>query len=94
MYMYSACNVMPHSDHVHLICSRQQMDSSECDIITGFYFEDSSPLHVLMLEGLRERGVSRLWTELPHHHTQGTHTNIYENYDSGNTYQYLFIKFY
>ena len=47
------------------------MASRECNVITGFHFEDASHHHILMLEGLREGGVHRLWTELPHHHTQG-----------------------
>ena len=54
--------------------SRDQMGSRECNVITGFHFEDASHQHILMLEGLRERGVHRMWTELPHHHTQGTYT--------------------
>ena len=47
------------------------MSSSKCDVITGFHFQDSSNLHILMLEGLHGSGVQQLWTGLPRHHTQG-----------------------
>ena len=48
----------------------EQMEGHECDIITGFHIEDSER-HVLVLEGLHRMGIRELWTNLPHHPTQG-----------------------
>ena len=50
--------------------SSEQMESHECDIITGFHIEDRER-HVFVLEGLHRMGIRELWTNLPHHPTQG-----------------------
>ena len=49
---------------------RDQISSGECDVVTGFHVEDWEQ-HVLVLEGLAEGGVGRVWAEQPHHPTQG-----------------------
>ena len=50
--------------------SSEQMESPECDIITGFHIEDRER-HVLVLEGLHRMGIRNLWNRLPHHPTEG-----------------------
>lgn len=49
--------------------SREQLSSSQCDIITGFQVEDQHQ-HIVMLEGLKWGGVKQLWEELPRHSSQ------------------------
>ena len=46
------------------------MLSNSCDVVTGFHVEDRYQ-HIIVLEGLRSRGINTLWNELPHHNTQG-----------------------
>ncbi len=50
--------------------TKEQMTSGECDVITGFHMEDSEH-HVIVLEGLKSRGLKKIWEESPHHTTQG-----------------------
>ena len=39
--------------------------------------------HVVVLEGVRGGGVRRVWEELPHHPTQGTHTWHFSECEGG-----------
>ena len=50
--------------------TKDQMTSSECDVITGFHVEDWEQ-HVVVLEGLKTGGLKRIWDDLPHHFTEG-----------------------
>lgn len=47
----------------------EQLSSFQHDLITGFHVDDWER-HIVMLEGLKEKGISTLWNELPHHHSQ------------------------
>ena len=60
----------PTSSLLPLSTPRDQLSSGACDVVTGFHVEDWER-HVLVLEGLAEGGVGRVWAEQPHHHTQG-----------------------
>lgn len=50
--------------------TKEQMTSGECNVITGFHMEDSEH-HVIVLEGLKTRGLKKIWEESPHHTTKG-----------------------
>ena len=50
--------------------TKDEMSSSDCDIITGFHVEDQEQ-HIIVLEGLKKGGLKRIWDELPHHSTEG-----------------------
>ena len=58
------------------------MCSVKCDVVTGFHVEDWEQ-HVVVLEGVRGGGVRRVWEELPHHPTQGTHTWHFSECEGG-----------
>ncbi len=54
--------------------TKEQMSSSECDVITGFQLEDGE-CHIIVLEGLKSQGLKRIWEQSPHHSTVGECVN-------------------
>lgn len=52
--------------------TKEQVTSSECDVITGFHLDDWKQ-HVIVLEGLKAGGLKMIWDSLPHHPTEGTY---------------------
>ena len=60
---------------MYVCYNRDQMVSSECDVVTGFHVEDWEQ-HIIVLEGLRAGGIHSLWQQLPHHSTQGEGMDI------------------
>ena len=50
---------------------REQLKSSQCNVITGFHLEDTDN-HIFMIEGLHGKGILKIWEAIPHQSTQGT----------------------
>lgn len=55
--------------------TKEQMSSGDCDVITGFQLEDGER-HVIVLEGLKCRGLKRIWEQSPHHNTAGQYVHV------------------
>ena len=47
------------------------MEGGECDVVTGVQVRDCE-ISLLILEGLADGAISRLWTQLPRHPSQGS----------------------
>ena len=52
------------------------MESGECDVVTGFHVCDGE-VSVLVMEGLGEGALGRMWRDLPRHHSQGQYMYMY-----------------
>ena len=56
---------------LHFVFSREQQRSRELNIVTGFQLMDGD-IHLFILEGIRDRAVSSLWSALPKPENSGT----------------------